>query len=52
VGWNVPLTALDDLEDGDKGATAEREGNLSAVAWYGGGDGGVEWQHNESYAWC
>lgn len=52
LGWNVPLAALEEMEVKDKGTTAEREGNLSAVAWYGEGDGDVEWVQNESYAWC
>lgn len=52
LGWNVQSAALEELEEGDKGVTAEREGNLSAVAWYGEGDGKVEWEQNESYAWC
>lgn len=52
LSWNVPSAALEELKEGDKGVTAEREGNLSAVAWYGEGDGEVEWEHNESYAWC
>ncbi|ORY88604.1 hypothetical protein BCR35DRAFT_218859 [Leucosporidium creatinivorum] len=52
LGWNVPSAALEELEEGDKGVTAEREGNLSAVAWYGEGDGEVEWENNESYTWC